>query len=67
MLQLMLYLTLQPMPRQTPWPTPLETSATTQLTMPTFRETPSQTQDKMQELNLLQYKVTAQKEANVNV
>jgi hypothetical protein len=35
--------------------------------MPTFRETPSQTQDKMQELNLLQYKVTAQKEANVNV
>jgi hypothetical protein len=50
---------LQPMPRQTPWPTPLAKSPTTQLMLPTFREMPSQTLDKMQELNLHQYKLTA--------
>jgi hypothetical protein len=53
MLQLMLRLILQPMTRQTPLPTPLETSPTTQLTLPTFKEMPLQTKDKMQELNLL--------------
>jgi hypothetical protein len=52
-LQLMLQLTLQPMPQQTLQPTPLATSPTTQLTLLTFRETPPQTQDTMQELSLL--------------
>jgi hypothetical protein len=55
------------MPRQTLRLTPLAMSPTTQLTLPTFKETPSQTQDKMQELNLLKYKLIAQKEASVNV
>jgi hypothetical protein len=67
MLQLMLQPTLQPMPRQTLQPVPLVTSPTTQLTLPMFRETPSQTQDTMQELNLLLYRPIAQKETNVNV
>jgi hypothetical protein len=53
MLQLMLQLTLQPMPHQTLQSTPLTTSPTTQLTLPTFGETPPQTQEIMQELNLL--------------
>jgi hypothetical protein len=53
MLQPMLQLTLQPMPRQTLQPTLLVTLPTTQLTLPMFREMPSQTQDTMQELNLL--------------
>jgi hypothetical protein len=50
-----------------PRPTPLATSPTMQLTLPTFREMSLQTQDKMQELNLLQYKLTKHKEASVNV
>jgi hypothetical protein len=53
--------------RQMPRPTPLATSPTMQLMLPIFRETSSQTQDKMQELNLLQYKLTKHKEASVNV
>jgi hypothetical protein len=53
--------------RETPRPTPLAMSPTAHLTLPTFREMSLQTQDKMQELNLLQYKLTAQKEAGVNV
>jgi hypothetical protein len=59
----MLQLTLQPMPR----PMPLEMSPTTQPMLPTFRETSSQTQNRMQVLNLLQYKLTKHKEASVNV
>jgi hypothetical protein len=62
----MIQLTLQPMPRQTLQPTPLATSPATQPTLPTFRETPPQTQDTTQELNLLYYKSIALKEANVN-
>jgi hypothetical protein len=59
----MLQLTLQLMLRQMLQPTPPATSLTTQ---PTFRETPPQTQDIMQELNLLEYSPIMQKEASVN-
>jgi hypothetical protein len=57
-LQLMLWQTLQP--------TPPVTSPTMQLTLPTSRETPPQTQGIMQEINLLQYRPIEQKEASVN-
>jgi hypothetical protein len=66
MLQLMLHLTLQPMLRQTLQPTPPATPPTTQLMLPTSRETPPQTQGIMQELNLLLYRPITQKEASVN-
>jgi hypothetical protein len=52
--------------RQTPRPTLPATLPTMQLMLPIFKETLSQTQDKMQELNLLQYKLTKHKEASVN-
>jgi hypothetical protein len=58
---------LQLMLRQMLQPTPLETSSTTQLTLPTSRETPPQTQGIMQELNILQYRPIAQKGASVNI
>jgi hypothetical protein len=66
MLQLMPQLTLQLMLQQTLQPTPLTTSSTTQLTLPTSREMPPQTQGIMQEFNFLQYRPIAQKEASVN-
>jgi hypothetical protein len=52
--------------RQMLQPTPPAMSSTMQLMLPTSRETPPQTQGIMQELNLLQYRPIAQKEANVN-
>jgi hypothetical protein len=54
------------MPRQTLQPMPPATSPTTQLMLPTSRETLPQTQGIMQELNLLQYMPIVQKEASVN-
>jgi hypothetical protein len=51
-LQLMPQPTLQLMPRQMLQPTKLAMSPTTQLTLPTFRETLLQTQEIVQELNL---------------
>jgi hypothetical protein len=62
----MLQPTLQLTLRQTLQPTPPATSSTTQLMLPTPREVPPQSPGIIQELNLLQYRSIAQKEANVN-
>jgi hypothetical protein len=66
MLQLTLQPTLQLMLQQTLQPTLPATLPTTQLMLPTSKAMPPQTPGIMQELNLLQYRPIAQKEASVN-
>jgi hypothetical protein len=67
----MLQLTLQPILRlmlhQTPQPTLLIMSPTTQPMLPTSRGTPAQIQDTMQELSLLRLRPIVLKEASIIV
>jgi hypothetical protein len=65
-LQLMLQLTLQLTLRQMLQPMPPTTSPIMQLMLPTSRETPSQTQGIMKELNLRQCRLITQKAVSVN-
>jgi hypothetical protein len=66
-MELMLQPTLRLMLQQTLRPMLLAMLLTTQPTLATSRETPPQTRDTMQELNLLRSRPIAQKEANDTV